>query len=69
MKKYFFSIGAIFKNESHILKEWVEHYLFHGVDHMFLINDKSTDNYLEILEPYINEKRLHYTILQMNTQV
>ena len=55
---YFFSIGAIFKNESHILKEWIDHYFFHGIDHIYLINDKSTDNYLEILEPYIKHKKI-----------
>jgi hypothetical protein len=52
---YYFTIGAIFKNESHILKEWLEHYFFHGVEHIYLINDNSTDNFLEILKPY-NEK-------------
>ena len=50
---YYFSIGAIFKNESHILKEWLDHYFFHGVDHIYLINDNSTDKFLEILKPYI----------------
>jgi hypothetical protein len=53
---YYFTIGAIFKNEAHILKEWVEHYLYHGVDHIYMINDYSTDNFLEILQPYIDKK-------------
>ena len=55
---YYFSIGAIFKNESHILKEWIEHYLFHGVDHIYLINDNSSDNFLSILTPYINNNKI-----------
>jgi hypothetical protein len=46
-------VGALFKNESHILKEWVEHYLYHGVEHFFLIDDNSTDNSVDILQPYI----------------
>jgi hypothetical protein len=50
---FYFTIGATFKNESHILKEWIEHYIFHGVEHIYLINDNSSDNFLEILEPYI----------------
>ena len=50
---YNLSIGSIFKNESHSLKEWIEHYLFHGVEHFYLINDSSTDNFEEILKPYI----------------
>jgi hypothetical protein len=55
---YYFTIGAIFKNESHILKEWIEHYFYHGVDHIYMINDNSTDNFLEIIQPYINEGKV-----------
>lgn len=55
---YYFTIGAIFKNEAHILKEWVDHYLHHGVDHIYMINDFSTDNFLEILQPYIDKNRV-----------
>ena len=55
---YYFTIGAIFKNESHILKEWIDHYFFHGVDHIYLINDNSNDNYLTILEQYIKDNKV-----------
>ena len=51
---YYLVIGASFKNEAHILDEWVKHYKLHGIDHIYLINDGSDDNYLQILEPYIN---------------
>jgi hypothetical protein len=44
---------AIFKNESHILKEWLKHYINQGVDRFFLIDNGSTDNYFEIIEPFI----------------
>jgi hypothetical protein len=37
--KYYLSVGAIFKNESMILKEWIEHYLHHGFEHIYLINE------------------------------
>lgn len=57
-KKYNLAIGAIFKNESHILKEWIEHYLFHGVEHFYLINDESTDDFMPILEPYMKENKV-----------
>ena len=63
---YYFSIGAIFKNESHILKEWLEHYFFHGVDHIYLINDNSTDKFLKILIPYINKNMV--TLCNCNKQ-
>jgi hypothetical protein len=49
---HYLSIGAIFKNEAHILEEWLDHYIFHGVDHFYLINDFSTDNYIEIINKY-----------------
>lgn len=52
---YFLSVGAIFKNEEHCIKEWIEHYLSHGVEHFYLINDSSTDASVEILQFYINK--------------
>jgi hypothetical protein len=56
--KYYLSVGAIFRNESMIIKEWIEHYFFHGVDHIYLINDRSEDDYLRILNPYIDDGRI-----------
>ena len=51
---YYFAIGAVFKNESHILREWIEHYHFHGVDHIYLVNDNSSDDFMPIVQPYID---------------
>ena len=53
MSKYKLSVGAVFKNESHSIKEWIDHYLHHNVSHFYLIDDSSTDNSVEILNPYI----------------
>lgn len=44
---------AIFKNEGHIIREWVQHYLDQGVDRITLINNNSSDNYLEELAPFL----------------
>lgn len=52
-ERHYLSVGAMFKNESHILKEWVEHYLAEGVSHFYLINDHSTDDFEAILQPYL----------------
>jgi len=52
---YKLSVGALFKNESHILKEWIEHYLYHGAEHLYLIDDNSDDNSLEIIQPYVEK--------------
>jgi hypothetical protein len=46
---------AIFKNESHIMKEWIDHYLKQGVDKFLLIDNGSTDSYFHILKPYLKK--------------
>ena len=45
----------MFRNESHILKQWIEHNLYHGVDHFYLFDDYSDDNYIDVLKPYIEK--------------
>jgi hypothetical protein len=55
MSKYKLSVGAMFKNESHCIKEWINHYLYHGVEHFYLINDNSDDNFMEIIKEYIEK--------------
>lgn len=45
---------AMFKNESHILNEWLHHYMKQGVDKFFLIDNDSNDNYLEHLQHFID---------------
>jgi len=55
-----FIVCSIFKNESHILDEWISHYLFHGVDHIYLVNDFSTDSYLEIIKKYADRVTLFH---------
>jgi len=52
-KKYNLSICAIFKNEAKCLKEWIEYHLLVGVDHFYLYNMNSTDEYLKVLKPYL----------------
>jgi hypothetical protein len=47
-----FVVVAIFKNETRNLKEWIEHYLWQGASHIYLCDHESTDNPLEILQPY-----------------
>lgn len=48
-------LGAIFKQESHILLEWLLHYISQGVDHFILIDNGSTDGARDILSPYIDD--------------
>ena len=50
------TVVAIFKNESHILGEWIKHYLREGVDAFLLVDNGSTDDPLRILAPYIESR-------------
>lgn len=63
-KQYCFSICAIFKNESLILQEWIEYHLIVGVDHFYLYNNNSDDNFRAILAPYIEKKIV--TLIEWN---
>lgn len=55
-KKYTISICAIFKNEAPYMKEWIEYYLLIGIDHFYLYNNNSDDDYKTILQPYIDKE-------------
>lgn len=44
---------GLMKNEAFNIVEWVEHYLWQGADHIYLVDNGSTDNSLKLIEPYI----------------
>lgn len=52
-KKYKVSICAIFKNEAPYIREWIEYHKIVGVEHFYMYNNFSDDNYMDILKPYI----------------
>lgn len=52
--KYELSVCAIFQNEDRFLKEWVEFHLLVGVQHFYLFNNLSDDNYRKVLMPYVD---------------
>lgn len=55
---YRLSVGSIFKNESLNMKEWLDHYLKRGVDHFYLINDHSTDDFMSVVKPYLEKSQI-----------
>lgn len=55
-------VGAIFHNEAPTLKEWIEHYLKRGVEHFYLINDGSTDDYQKVLQNYAEHITLFHVL-------
>ncbi len=54
-KKHKVAICAIFKNEDSILLEWLSYHLAIGVDHFYMYNNFSCDNYIKTLTPFIND--------------
>ena len=52
---YELSVAAIFRDEAPYFKEWIEYHRLVGVDHFWLYDDKSGDNWQEILTPYIEQ--------------
>lgn len=67
---YKLSVIAMFKNESWIIKEWIEHYLSEGVEHFYLIDNGSNDDYESEISEYNNFITLvkDSTRLQYGTQ-
>lgn len=51
--QYFLSICAFFQDEAAYLKEWIEYHRLVGVQHFYLFNNNSSDNYQEVLQPYL----------------
>jgi hypothetical protein len=47
--KHYLSVCAVFKNEAPHLSEWVEFHRAVGVDHFYLYNNNSEDNFLAVL--------------------
>ncbi len=51
--EYSLSLCAIFQNEAPYLKEWIDFHRKVGVEHFWLYNHLSNDNFKEVLRPYI----------------
>ena len=52
--RYYLSVGAIFRDETRYLAEWLEFHLCQGVEHFFLYNHhSSSDDHEAVLAPYV----------------
>ena len=49
------AICAIFRNEAPYLREWIEFHSLVGVQRFHLYQHRSADDYLSVLQPYIDE--------------
>lgn len=52
---YELSMLAMFREEARYLKEWIDYHILIGVQHFWLYNDHSIDNFEEVLKPYIEK--------------
>ena len=47
------AICAIFKDEALFLAQWIEFHRLQGVERFYLYNNNSSDNWREVLQPYL----------------
>jgi hypothetical protein len=55
----------MFKNEGMIIKEWINHYIEEGVEHFYLIDNGSTDDYYEKIKMY----KKYFTLVKDSTRL
>ena len=60
MTLYYLCVIGIFKNETLTMKTWLDHYLWQGVEHFYLIDNGSTDNPENILGAYSDKITLYH---------
>lgn len=58
---YNVSIVSIMYNEEPYVKEWLDYHLLAGVNHFYIYDHESTDNFKQILQPYIDAGIVTYT--------
>ncbi|MBR5914697.1 MAG: glycosyltransferase family 92 protein [Selenomonadaceae bacterium] len=57
---YDLAIVSIMKNAAPYVEEWLDYHLLAGVDHFFIYDNESEDNFKEILQPYIDAGLVTY---------
>lgn len=55
LSAYELVMAAMFKDEAPYLREWILYHRMVGVEHFWLYNNDSTDNWSEVLVPFIDE--------------
>lgn len=56
--QYDLAICTIFQNEAPWLKEWIEFHKIQGVQHFYLYNNVSEDDFYAVLDPYIDKNEV-----------
>ncbi|GAG74850.1 unnamed protein product, partial [marine sediment metagenome] len=47
---------TIFRDEAHVIFEWAKHYIMQGFDHLYMINNNSSDDYQSQLDLLSTDK-------------
>ena len=55
------SIAAILKNETRYIEEWIAYHRIVGVDHFYLYDNESTDDFFNTIKSYIDDGVVTYT--------
>jgi hypothetical protein len=53
MLKHYLAICAIFRDEAPYLAEWIIFHQLMGVEHFYLYNNNSTDDFKSVLKPFV----------------
>ena len=48
------AVATLFRNEARHLEEWIEYHRLVGVEHFWLYDDASQDNWRDVLAPYLD---------------
>lgn len=65
---YDLSLVSIMKNAGPYIKEWLDYYILAGVDHFYIYDNGSTDNFKEVLQPYIDDGTVTYIFYPVKHQ-
>ncbi|MFM8856637.1 MAG: glycosyltransferase family 92 protein, partial [Actinomycetota bacterium] len=57
-QRWTLGVCAVFKNESRHLEEWLEFHSLMGAEHFFLYDDRSSDEFMTVLQPWIDNGRV-----------
>jgi hypothetical protein len=60
---YTLCVIASFKNNMYRLKEWIQHHIWQGVEHFYLIDEGSVDDYWTEIESYIRSKIVTFDMI------
>ena len=60
--QYELSMCCIFQNEDRFLKEWIDYHRLIGVQHFYMYDNNSNDNFHEVLDPYVEAGIVEYII-------